>query len=92
MKRKTKLTIETERILIIRGGAASERRANCEVCGELVPLITVDEAAKLAHVGSRSIYRLVEAEKVHFIETSDKLLLICFDSICRRLSDERSNQ
>ena len=82
MKRTTKLTIEIERVLIIRGGAF-EQRGNCEACGEVVRLITVDEAAMLAQVGSRAIYRLIEAEKIHFIETSDELLLICFNSICR---------
>lgn len=85
MKRKTKLTIETERVLIIRGGAF-KRRGKCEACGELVRLITVDEAAMLAHVGSRAIYRLVEGGKIHFIETNEEMLLICFNSICRSLS------
>lgn len=85
MKRKTKLTIEIERVLIIRGDT-SERRGKCESCGELVPLITVDEAAKLTHVGSRSIYKMVEDKRIHFIETSEELLLICFNSICRSVS------
>jgi hypothetical protein len=85
MKKKTKLTIETERILIIRGGS-SYRCAQCEACGELVHLITVDEAAKLAQIGSRAIYRMVEAESIHFIETSEELLLICFNSLYRLLS------
>ena len=80
MKRKTTLTVETERILIIRGGA-SELRGKCDACGELVRLISVDEAARLAVVGSRAIYRLVEAEKIHFIETDEELLLICFNSL-----------
>ena len=92
MKRKAKLTIETERVLILRVGA-SERRGKCEACGKLVRLITVDEAAMLAQVGSRAIYRMVEAEQIHFIETSEELLLICFNSICRGLpqSDTESH-
>jgi hypothetical protein len=85
MKRRTKLTIETDRVLIIRGGR-TERRAMCDACGELVRLVTVDEAAMLAQVGSRAIYRLVEAEKIHSIETDNELLLICFNSIVRSLS------
>jgi hypothetical protein len=85
MKKKTKLTIETQRLLIIRGGS-SYQCAKCEACGEVVRLITVDEAAMLAQVGSRAIYRLVEAEKIHFIETSEELLLICINSLNRGLS------
>ena len=85
MKRKAKLTIDIERVWIIRRGSP-ERLGKCEACGEVVRLMTVDEAAMLAQVGSRAIYRLVEAERIHFIETSDELLLICFNSICRGLS------
>jgi|RhiMetdeSRZDD1v2_1073273.scaffolds.fasta_scaffold70909_1 excisionase family DNA binding protein len=85
MKRKTTLTIEIDRVLTIRG-ATSDRRGKCEACGEVVPMITVDEAAKLAHIGSRSIYQMVEANRIHFIETSEDLLLICFNSISRSVS------
>ena len=85
MKKKTKLTIETERLLIIREGSPYQC-AKCEACADVVPLITVDDAAMLAQVGSRAIYRLVEAEKLHFIETRNELLLICFNSFCRCLS------
>jgi hypothetical protein len=85
MKKTTKLTIETERLLIIRGGS-SHQCARCEACGEVVSMVTVDEGAMLAQVGSRTIYRLVEAGKIHFIETRNELLLICFNSLCRGLS------
>ena len=84
MKRKTTLTIEIDRVLTIRG--ATSYRGKCEACGEVVPMITVDEAAKLAHIGSRSIYQMVEANRIHFIETSEDLLLICFNSISRSVS------
>ena len=82
MKRTIKLTIETERVFVIRRLSAS-RRARCEACGEEIRLVTADEAAALTRVSSRAIYRLVEAEKLHFIETDQKLLLICFNSLCR---------
>ena len=42
---------------------------------------TPDEAAILAHVSSRTIYRWVEAETIHFAETPDGLLLICLNSL-----------
>lgn len=85
MRRKAKLTIETERVWIVRGGEY-QRMHRCEVCGEIVRLVTVDEAEKLTPFGSRAIYRLIEDEKIHFIETGDKRLLICFNSIRRSLS------
>lgn len=44
-------------------------------------MVKVDEAAILAHVSSRSIYRWVETERVHFAETPEGLLLICLNSL-----------
>ena len=85
MRRKVKLTIETERVWMVRR-SEYERMHRCEVCGEIVRLVTVDEAEKLTPFGSRAIYRLIEDEKIHFIETGDKRLLICFNSIRRSLS------
>ncbi|HEV8486375.1 MAG TPA: hypothetical protein VGV87_22720 [Blastocatellia bacterium] len=84
MKNKTKLTIETERIFVIRRGRA-ERRGMCEACQEVVQLLTVDESATLTRVSARAIYGLVEAGKIHFTETNEGLLLICFNSLCRSL-------
>jgi hypothetical protein len=44
-------------------------------------MVTIDEAARLACVSSRAIYRWVEDEKLHFIETAEGGLLICQASI-----------
>lgn len=89
MRRRAKITIETERILRIRE-REFERRVNCDQCAETVVLLTVDEAARIAQVSSRAIYRLVEAGKIHFIETNEALLLICFNSLCFGLSHPTS--
>jgi hypothetical protein len=91
MKRTTTLTIETERVMVIRRRAAG-RRARCATCGEAVTLVTAEEAAALTRVSTRAIYRMVEAEKLHFTETAEDLLLICFNSLCRSLltSDTQS--
>lgn len=83
MKKTTKLTIETERVFVIRRPTAS-RRARCEACDEVVSFVTADEAAALTRFSSRAIYRLIEARKLHFRETTEALLLICLNSLCDR--------
>jgi hypothetical protein len=80
MKKTTKLTIETERIFVIRKGRV-ERRGMCEACQEIVSLVTVDESAALLRVSPRAIYRQVEGGCVHFTETADGALLICLNSL-----------
>jgi hypothetical protein len=88
-KRKKRITVETERILIVRRGRSSVR-AWCEKCGQQVQMVTAEAAATLAGVSRRTIYRWVEADKLHFTETLDGLLLICLDSLHQLPKDTKS--
>lgn len=45
-------------------------------CAAEVVMVTADEAARVAHVGTRTIYRWIEIGKVHFAETQQRLLLV----------------
>lgn len=79
-KRRTEITIETERTFVIRS-ARTQSRAWCGRCGRMIPMVTADEAARLARVTSRTIYRWVEANRIHFNEMADGRMLICPDSL-----------
>jgi hypothetical protein len=77
--RRTTLTIQTERLVVM-----SPRHCLyglCAACGDEVRLITVEQASLLARVNSRKIYLLVEAGELHFIETIEWGLLVCFKSL-----------
>ena len=80
MKRRTEITIETQRLLMF-----SKRKLSvvawCARCGERVRMVTTDEAARMAGVSPRTIYRQIEAEKLHFMETTEGLLLVCINSL-----------
>ncbi len=80
-KRKTSITVETERVIWLR-----KRRGLtltwCPECGEQTRMVSTDEAALLAHVSMRDIYRLVDAARIHFAETPDGLLRVCLKSLC----------
>ena len=47
-------------------------------------MVTVDEAARAARVSARTLYRWVEGEKLHFVETAEGGLLICYESLSAR--------
>ena len=53
----------------------------CSECGVLVVMVTPEQASAIAQVSVRTINQLVEAAGVHFIETPDRLLLICLNSL-----------
>ena len=80
--KRTIITVETERLFVI----SRRRRALegwCERCGRAVKLIRAEEAAALSGVGLREICRQVESDKLHYMETVDRVLLICFDSLLK---------
>jgi excisionase family DNA binding protein len=81
MKKRTLITIETDRMIVIGEQRRTIRSAWCAACARQVRMVTVDEAAALARASSRTIYRWVEAEKLHFTETPDGRLFICLNSL-----------
>jgi predicted site-specific integrase-resolvase len=44
-------------------------------------MVTADDAATIAKVSSRTIYRRVEAGETHYTETAEGRLLVCTNSI-----------
>ncbi len=79
-KRRTDITMEIDEIVVINTSHASAM-ARCERCAKRVRMITADEAAAIARVSTRTIYRLVESNLLHFIETPQGSVRICLDSI-----------
>jgi hypothetical protein len=77
-RRRTEVTLET-RLRIIRRSAPAT--VFCAQCPAPVPLITPEEAAVLARTSTRTIYRWVEAEQLHYSETPEGRLLICPNSL-----------
>ena len=87
MKKKIQLTVETHELLVIKRAKNLTQTLCCECAGD-VPLIRPEAAAVLAGVSPRTIYRRVEAGRVHFAESPEGWLLICLSS----LLDESRNE
>lgn len=87
MKRRTEITIESSRLMIIRQ-VGSVARVSCLVCNEGVEMVTPDHAASLFRLSTRIIHRMIEDGKVHFRETPDGSLLICLNSLSLHGSEE----
>jgi hypothetical protein len=79
--RKTEFTIETENVLIIRNKKRKSFSANCGICGCNSQMITPKQAALIIQTTQREIYRLVEENKLHFIELQDGDLFVCAKSL-----------
>jgi excisionase family DNA binding protein len=85
-KKKTKvteITVERSDVLVVRKSSRAVF-AWCGQCAAEVRMCTPEEAATLARVSTRTIYRWVEAGKVHFTETVGGPLLICLNSLLEK--------
>ena len=78
MKRRIELSIESEKITL-RGPAPAI--SWCGECEKQSMRITSEQAALLAGVSEMLIYRMIEAELLHHIETPDGRLRICMASL-----------
>ena len=80
-KTRTEITIEVDELLLVKSHNGSSVQNWCPACAAEVAMVTPEQAAALADVSSRVIYRWVEQEKLHFTEEIGGSLLICADSL-----------
>ena len=55
----------------------------CMICAENSPMFTPEKIAEIMSIGTREIYRRIEAGRVHFIETDKRQVLVCLKSLLR---------
>lgn len=76
---KTEINLQIEESVAIR--SHSLLRVDCPQCRASVRMLPANEAAIIARMSAREIYRLVEEESLHFIEDENGLLYICSESL-----------
>ena len=83
-KRRVEITVEQKWLVFRRGTTLPS--VLCDQCpGQPAPSVMLppEEAAVLAGVSTRTLYRWVEAGQIHFTEVQDgllKRLLVCLNS------------
>ena len=74
MKTRTEITFEMDRLIVVNRPHKSEW---CSSCLRPVEMLSVDDAALVAHVNSVTIFRWAIAGELHSTESAEGLLLIC---------------
>ena len=82
--RKMKITVENERLLVVSHHRGAE--GWCAECSARVTMLSAGEAAALAAVSDRTIFRQIESRRLHFTETSEGAVLICINSLLKQQS------
>lgn len=81
--KRTQITIETSRVLIVRRMRSS--RTWCPECAREVDVVGLEEATELTGMTQPAFRERFETGKWHFSESSDGALLICLDSLMKSM-------
>ena len=79
---KTEIRLEIEEAVTIRARQAV--LAECRQCNRRVRMVALNEAAMIARLSAREVYRRLESGQLHFVEDRDGLLFICVASLHQR--------
>jgi len=81
--RRTEITVETERVLIIRQRRSV--RAWCAQCGREVEMVTLGEAETLTKASGQESWKSAQAQGWHCCEDQEGSRLVCLGSLWRDL-------
>lgn len=81
--KRTETTVETHQVLYVRRNSEPDSSLLkwCPECVGPSQWISPDQAAVLRGTSCRTIYRWIEMQQVHFRETSEGMVWLCFNSI-----------
>lgn len=85
MKRRIEITVETERVTLVRRRREKRRTLWCAACDAESFMLSMDEAAAFAGMSTMAVFRLAEAGRLHWQETRAGSLVVCRNSLLRNL-------
>jgi len=78
--RRTRTTVETREVVILRSSRTGVE-LHCPECGRVVRMLPPEEAAALAGVSVRTLFRRMESGQVHFTESQGGQIYVCAGSV-----------
>ncbi len=81
-KRRTRITIETDEIVLARR-IVSPVIAWCQKCETETGMVTLNQAALFYHLDRSVIQEWIDSGYLHVLETSEAGLVICITSLRR---------
>ena len=83
MARQTKITIETDSLLVLRG--RSSLRAWCSDCVSEVEMIPLDGVGVISNLTPLEVEAWIQSEDLHHATAADGAPLICLNSMLKRV-------
>lgn len=89
MTKQTKITIETESLLILQGRNSS--RAWCPRCAAEVEMIALENTGVISNLDRPAIEEWLNSGELHRTQTPDGSELICLNSLLARVQKMKAS-
>lgn len=86
MVKQTKITIETDSLLILRG--RSSTRAWCPLCRAEAEMIDIEKAGVLSNLNRPALEEWLNSAELHRSRTSEGSVLVCLNSLLARVQNK----
>ena len=83
MAKQTKITIETDSLLILRG--RSSTRAWCPQCGADAEMITLESVGVVSNLNRPALEAWLNSGELHRSQAADGSVLVCLNSMLKRI-------
>lgn len=83
MAKQTKITIETDSLLILRG--RNSARAWCPRCAAEVEMIAMKDVAVISNLDPHALEDWLHSEELHRLQATDGSPLTCLNSLLARV-------
>jgi len=88
MARQTKITIETESLMVLRGRGSL--RGWCQQCAAEGEMIPIDGVGVISNLAPPVVEAWLESETIHRSQAADGTELICLNSLLKRVQKTRT--
>jgi hypothetical protein len=88
MAKQTKIMIETDSLLILRG--QSSTRAWCPLCAAEVETIALENAGVISNLEPPELQEWLNSEELHWLQAVDGSPLICLNSLLDRVQKTKT--
>jgi len=88
MARRTKITIETESLMVLHGH--SSKRSWCPQCAALQEMIALDDMGVISNLDRTEVEDWLNSGKLHRLQAPDGSALICLNSLLARVQSTKA--
>jgi len=89
MAKQTKITIESDSLLILRG--RSSRRAWCPLCGTDAEMIAFENIGVVSNLDRTTVEQWLNSGELHRSQAADGSALVCLNSLLARVQSTKAS-